>query len=141
MSEDGKQKISESLSQNSTAGRQDNTHWCCNINPGTEALTRTRQTTYAVQRHSRTKCGYSDCGLFGWSSCTKWCDNYWTELQYGVETYLAYQDRLCPAANLVCCAGYITVINHCFTYEEVMNNKDILEIIVAMGIPINPTMG
>ena len=62
-------------------------------------------------------------------------------MNYGVETYLVYQARLCPPTNLVCCAGYITVINHCFTYDEIMNNKDILEILVAMGIPISPTMG
>lgn len=54
---------------------------------------------------------------------------------------MVYQARLCPATNLVCCAGYITVINHCFTYQEILNNKDILEILVSMGIPINPTMG
>jgi len=108
---------------------------------GVEASSRTRQTTYYVQRHARVKCGYSDCGLFGWSSCTRWCDNYWAELQNGVETYMVYQQRTCPVTNLVCCAGFITVINHCFTYEEILNNKDVLEILVAMGIPINPTMG
>jgi hypothetical protein len=108
---------------------------------GVEAKSQTRQTTYTIQRHQRVKCGYNSCGVFGWSSCTRWCDEYWSEVQYGVETYLVYQDRLCPATNLVCCTGYITVLNHCFTYEEVMNNKDILEILVSMGIPINPTMG
>ena len=136
-----KQKLLQSLSANSDQGRKDNSNWCCSTDPGVEATAQTRQITYTVQRHARTKCGYSGCGLFGWSSCTRWCDNYWSELQYGVETYMVYRQRLCPASNLVCCAGFITVINHCFTYQEVMNNKDILEMIVALGIPINPTMG
>lgn len=106
-----------------------------------EAVAKTRQYTFSVTRHARVKCGYSDCGLFGWSSCTRWCDQYWTELQYGVETYTVYQARLCPATNLVCCSGYISILNHCFTYEEVINNKDILETLVSLGIPINPSMG
>jgi hypothetical protein len=54
---------------------------------------------------------------------------------------LVYEDRLCPVSNLVCCTGYISIINHCFTYDEVLNNKDVLEILVSLGIPINPTMG
>ncbi|CAF2057466.1 unnamed protein product [Rotaria magnacalcarata] len=141
LSEAAKGKIYQSLSDNNNEGRLDSTHWCCNINPGVDATARTRQITYSVQRHARRKCGYSSCGVFGWSSCTRWCDEYWSELQYGVETYTTYEQRICPVANLVCCAGYITVVNHCFTYEEVLNNKDVLEILVAMGIPINPTMG
>ena len=108
---------------------------------GVEATAKTRQTTYYVQRHARNKCGYSSCGIFGWSKCTRWCDNYWSEMQHGVETYTVYQARLCPAASLVCCEGYITVVNHCFTYEEVSNNQDVLELLVSMGIPISPTMG
>ncbi|CAF0939389.1 unnamed protein product [Rotaria sordida] len=125
----------------SSLSRQDNSNWCCNTDPGVEATAKTRQTTYYVQRHARNKCGYSSCNLFGWGSCTRWCDTYWSEMQHGVETYIVYTPRLCPAGNLVCCAGYITVINHCFTYQEVMNNKDVLEILVSMGISINPTMG
>ena len=108
---------------------------------GVEASSRTRQTLYYIQQHSRTKCGYSSCGVFGWSSCTRWCDNYWSEAQNGVETYLVYQARLCPAPNLICCSGYISVVNHCFSYDEVGNNRDILSALVALGIPINPTMG
>jgi len=133
------QEIFQSLLGNK--GRQDSTHWCCNHNPGVDAITKTRQTTYYVDRHARNKCGYHSCGVFGWSSCTKWCDHTWKEVQHGVETYVVYQDRICPAASLVCCSGYITVLNHCFTYAEVMSNKDVLELLTAMGIPINPTMG
>jgi hypothetical protein len=155
-----KEKILQSLMGSSlNQGRQDNSNWCCSIDAGknytllfsssnhihfisgVEATSKTRQTTYYVERHARNKCGYSGCGLFGWSSCTRWCDTYWSEMQHGVETYIVYTTRLCPAINLVCCAGYITVINHCFTYQEVLNNKDILEILVALGIPISPTMG
>lgn len=133
--------IYQSLISTEKQGRQDNSNWCCSTDPGVEATSQTRQTVYYVDRHARNKCGYSSCGFLGWSSCTRWCDTYWREMQTGVETYLVYQQRLCPATNLVCCAGYITVINHCFTYEEVMNNKDVLEILVSLGIPISPTMG
>ncbi|CAF0866092.1 unnamed protein product [Didymodactylos carnosus] len=117
--------------------RQDNSNWCCTIDPGIEALSKTRMVQFYVQRHARTKCGYHDCGLFGWSSCTKWCDNYWSEAQWNVESYLVYQARLCPQTNLKCCAGYLTIVNHCFTFEEIMNNKEIFDQLVALGIPIN----
>jgi hypothetical protein len=111
------------------------------VHSGVDATSTTRRTVYYVQRHARNRCGYSNCGLFGWSSCTRWCDNYWSEVQNGVETYVVYEARLCPAKSLVCCTGYITVINHCFTYDEVISNKDVLASLVSMGIPINPTMG
>jgi hypothetical protein len=36
MSEGDKKKIFQSLVQHSNEGRQDNTHWCCSIDPGEE---------------------------------------------------------------------------------------------------------
>ncbi|CAF0774597.1 unnamed protein product [Adineta ricciae] len=117
-------------------------NWCCRIDPGVEATSYTRQTTYYVVKHGRHKCGYDGCGFLGWSRCTRWCEETWTEVQHGVETYLVYKQRVCPQEQLTCCAQHIYVLGHCFSYEEIYNNQQLLAQLNELGIVIpGPSVG
>ncbi|CAF0933744.1 unnamed protein product [Adineta steineri] len=117
-------------------------NWCCRTDPGVEAIAKTRQTTYTVQKHGRHKCGYDGCGFLGWGRCTRWCDETWSEVEHGVETYLVYQKRTCPADQVTCCAQHIYVLGHCFDYTEIYNNQELLGHLSELGIVLpGPTLG
>ncbi|UJR25918.1 hypothetical protein I4U23_007266 [Adineta vaga] len=131
---------SSSLSRNAIATVDVN--WCCRIDPGVEASSRTRQTTFYVVKHGRHKCGYDGCGFLGWSRCTRYCDETWAEMQNGVETYLVYEQRICPNEQLTCCAQHIYVLGHCFSYTEIYNNQQLLAQLNELGIVIpGPSVG
>ncbi|CAF2311154.1 unnamed protein product [Rotaria sp. Silwood2] len=117
-------------------------NWCCKTDPGVQATSYTRQTTYYVSAHGRHKCGYDSCGVFGWSHCTRWCDEYWSEAKHGVETYLVYTQNICPNDQVICCAQNIYVLGHCISYTEMYNNQQLLAELNELGIVIQgPSVG
>ncbi|CAF0799481.1 unnamed protein product [Rotaria sp. Silwood1] len=117
-------------------------NWCCQIDPGVQATSQTRQTTYYIAKHGRHKCGYDSCGFLGFGRCTRWCDEYWTEAQHGVETYIVYTQNICPHDHVICCAQHIYVIGHCFSYTEIYNNQQLFAQLNELGIVIpGPSVG
>ncbi|CAF1292672.1 unnamed protein product [Rotaria sordida] len=132
--------------QSTPALRNDLKHkgenWCCKIDPGVEAASQTRQTTYHVTRHGRHRCGFDACGFLGLASCTRWCDEYWIEEHHGVETYIVYTQRICPNDQVICCAQHIYVLGHCFSYKEIYNNQQLFAELNDLGIVIpGPSVG
>ncbi|CAF0851401.1 unnamed protein product [Didymodactylos carnosus] len=94
-----------------------------------------------VTLYEKHRCGYDGCGFLGWSKCTRWCTESWNVVEYSIETYLVYSAKVCQDDQITCCNGHIYVLGHCFDYQEILTNQDILAQLHTLGIVIPGVIG
>lgn len=93
-------------------------------------------------RHERHRCGYVGCGFLNLGRCTKWCSETWAEAVTGLETYLVNRTLPCPNNQLHCCQNHLLIMGHCFSYDEVYNNQELLSELNELNIVLpSPIVG
>jgi len=121
----------------------DNSHWCCKIDPPVLATQQTRVSTRFVVQGENYKCGYDNCGFLGMSKCTRYCKRYMNIMTYYFDTYTVYQQQPCPQQHQVCCKDFILLVGQCYHILEIYGSVELLQLCNELNIcqGLNPGIG